>query len=290
MVKNRGWGEQLRESRLVSRFVDPRPVVAVVRLGGVIGRTGGLRQGLTLESVAPLLKRAFALSRLEAVALQINSPGGSPVQSALIHRRIRDLAEEREVPVFAFCEDVAASGGYWLACAADEIFADANSIIGSIGVIAAGFGFTGLIEKLGVERRVHTAGTRKGMLDPFQPEKAEDVERLLAIQQEMHESFKALVRERRGTRISGHDTDLFDGSFWTGARAWELGLADGIGEVRGTMRERFGERVDLRQIDAGRRWPWQVLSSSSRAEAGAALVEQAIDTLAARQLWSRYGL
>jgi len=180
------------------RLWPRRPVVSVVRLAGVIGMAGPLRSGLTLHHVAPVLERAFQISRLAAVALVINSPGGSPVQSALIARRIRALADEKKVPVLAFVEDVAASGGYWLACAADEIYADENSIVGSIGVISAGFGFQDLIARHGIERRVHTAGERKVLLDPFQPEDPGDLERLKAIQVEIHESFKEMVRSRRG--------------------------------------------------------------------------------------------
>ena len=187
-------------SRLLARltFRRPPPVVGVIRLTGVIGQGGLLRGGLNLETLAPSLERAFRLPGLEAIALCINSPGGSPAQSALIQRRIRDLAIEREVPVMAFVEDVAASGGYWLACAADEIFINDNSILGSIGVISAGFGFTDAIEKLGIERRLHTQGGKKSLLDPFKPERPEDVARLEIVQRQIHDNFKELVRSRRG--------------------------------------------------------------------------------------------
>ena len=195
---------------------QPRPVVAVVRLAGIIGPSQPLRGGLNLAAVAGPLEAAFSLKGAKAVALIVNSPGGSPVQSSLIYKRIRSLAEEKELPVYAFAEDVAASGGYMIACAADEIYADESSVIGSIGVVSAGFGFTGLIEKLGVERRVHTAGESKAMLDPFQPEKEEDVKRLETLQRDVHENFKKLVRDARGDRLKVDDPAIFSGEFWAG--------------------------------------------------------------------------
>lgn len=225
------------------------PLVSVLRLSGAIGMG---RRGLSLEGLADDIDRAFAPNGLAAVALAINSPGGSPVQSALIGRRIRALAAEKNVPVLAFVEDVAASGGYWLACAADEITADACSIVGSIGVVSAGFGFTGLIDRLGVDRRVHTSGAAKAMLDPFRPEREEDVAHLKSIQAEMHETFKAWVRDRRASRLKAAEDDLFTGAFWTGARALELGLIDRTGDMRATLRERFGEKVDIRLINPPR--------------------------------------
>lgn len=268
------------------------PVVSVVRLAGVIGAAGPLRQSLNLTAVAPLLERAFAPKRLAAVALIINSPGGSPVQSALIARRIRDLAEEKKVPVLAFCEDVAASGGYWLACAADEIFADANSIVGSIGVVSGGFGFQDLIARFGIERRLYTAGEKKVLLDPFQPEKPDAVERLRAIQREMHESFKALVRERRGPRLTGDEGELFSGAFWTGASGLGLGLIDGIDHARPYLRRRFGEKVQLRVIESEKRLFRRLgfgVSSTGSAMA-AALPDAAIAAAEERALWARFGL
>lgn len=225
------------------------PLVSVLRLAGVIGRVGPVRGGsITLASMERAIDRAFAPKRLAAVALSVNSPGGSPVQSALIARRIRARADERGVPVLAFAEDVAASGGYWLACAGDEIFADENSIVGSIGVIAAGFGFSDLIARHGVERRVHTAGERKGMLDPFRPEDPEEVERLRAVQRDMHESFVSHVRARRGRRLREEEDVLFSGEFWTGRKAIELGLVDGLGDLRGVLRDRFGAGVRIRPV------------------------------------------
>jgi signal peptide peptidase SppA len=272
------------------RFREPPPVVAVIRLAGVIGTLGPLRAGLTLSGLAGQIERAFKLPRLEAVALAINSPGGSPVQAALIGRRIRALAEEKEVPVIAFAEDVAASGGYWLACAADEIFADGNSIVGSIGVISAGFGFPDLLRRFGIERRVHAAGDKKAMLDPFKDEDPKDVARLKALQKEIHESFKAEVRARRGDRLKAGDRTLFSGEFWTGRKALELGLVDGLGDLRGVLRERYGEKLRLKRVDGAKPW-WR-----RRLPVGAAppaAQDWAAGLLAAaeeRALWSRYGL
>lgn len=276
-----------------------RPTVAVLRLAGVIGLAGPLpmRGGLTLAGTAAQIERAFNLKHLSAVALSINSPGGSPVQSAQIARRIRDLAHERDVPVIAFVEDVAASGGYWLACAGDEIFVDPSSIVGSIGVVSAGFGFPELLSKLGIERRVHTSGTRKAMLDPFRPEQPEDVALLAGLQHDIHESFKAQVRERRGRRLKGDEATLFNGEVWSGRRAVELGLADGLGDLRGILRQRFGEKVRIvpiggrrgwlsRQLRPGTRWSaWESDGTGERDWAG-----DLIAALEARAWWSRYGL
>ena len=272
------------------------PLVSVLRLAGVIGRVGPVRGGsVTLANMERAIDRAFAPRRLAAVALSVNSPGGSPVQSALIAKRIRARAEERGVPVLAFAEDVAASGGYWLACAGDEIFADENSIVGSIGVIAAGFGFVDLIARHGIERRVHTAGARKGMLDPFRPEDPEEVERLRAVQRDMHETFVSHVRERRGRRLRGDDDILFSGEFWSGRRAIELGLVDGLGELRGVLRDRFGERVRIRPVAVRRglrrRLGLGVFDGAPALglDAGAVGAEilAALDEWA---MWKRYGL
>ena len=270
----------------IRQWREPAPVVAVLRLSGVIGRIGPTGGGMALAGLERTIDRAFGARHLVSVVLAVNSPGGSPVQSALIAGRIRQLAEEKEVPVVAFAEDVAASGGYWLACAADEIFANENSIIGSIGVISAGFGFPGLIERFGVERRVHTSGRFKGMLDPFRDEQPTDIARLHAIQTDMHESFKQMVRERRGARLTASDDEVFEGDIWTGSQALALGLVDGLGDARSVMRERFGERVRLRSFaprsGAVRRW-------LGRRSAGAGAVE----VLAALEEWSqwrRFGL
>jgi len=230
------------------------PIVPVVRLSGVIAN-GGLLGGrsLSIESVAPLLRRAFETRGARAVALALNSPGGSPVQSALIAQRIRLHAREKGLPVIAFVEDVAASGGYWLACAADEIIADPSSIVGSIGVISSGFGFQDLIARIGVERRVHTSGENKSMLDPFRPEQPEDVVRLKRLQAEIHDGFKDWVRERRGRLLKGDENTLFSGEFWTARRGIDLGLVDGFGELRATLQQRYGDKVRLPVIGPRRR-------------------------------------
>jgi len=287
-------------SRLIARltFRRPPPVVAVIRLTGVIGQGGFLRGGLNLESLAPSLERAFRLPGLQAIALSINSPGGSPAQSALIQRRIRDLAIERDVPVMAFVEDVAASGGYWLACAADEIFINDNSILGSIGVISAGFGFTDALEKLGIERRLHTMGSKKSLLDPFKPERPEDVARLVNVQHQIHKNFKDLVRSRRGQRLSLDEEELFSGDFWLGARAVEIGLADGIGDIRGVLRERYGKKVRIRTV--GRRPSWLrrrfgfvatgAMGAPLLPNDGDGLVDNILASIEARAWWSRFGL
>lgn len=283
--------ERLRALFPIDRLVDQRPTVAVLRLSGAIGGVGLRRQGLTLGNLVGAIERAFRLPRLKAVALAINSPGGSAVQSALIARRIRALADEKGIPVVAFAEDVAASGGYWLACAADEIFADENSIVGSIGVVSAGFGFADAIRKLGVERRLHVSGERKSMLDPFLSEREEEVARLEAIQREIHESFKAMIRARRGARLKAPEEALFSGEFWTGRRALELGLIDGIADLRAEMRRRFGENVRLKLVAA--RVPWWLrlrAPSMSGADGAGAWAADAIAAVEERLLWSRFGL
>ncbi|MHA1114035.1 MAG: S49 family peptidase [Alphaproteobacteria bacterium] len=275
---------------LGGRLFQRPPVVAVLRLSGLIGGVGPLRRGMTVTETGPVIERAFALKRLKAVALAINSPGGSPVQAGLICRRIRALAEEKEIPVVAFAEDVAASGGYWLACAADEIFADENSIVGSIGVVSASFGFPGLLEKLGVDRRVHTQGALKGMLDPFRPEDPAHVVRLEAIQADMHESFKELVRARRGKRLKAGEDELFSGAFWTGRRALELGLIDGIGDLRSVMRDRFGPRLRLRAVGPRAGWLRRRLTRGRTEATAGALGAGLIAAVEDRALWARYGL
>jgi signal peptide peptidase SppA len=226
-----------------SRFRPRRVVVPVVRLTGVIGAAMPLRQGLTIQAAAQALERAFSWRDASAVAIVVNSPGGSPVQSHLIYKRIRALALEKKRTVFVFVEDAAASGGYMIACAGDEIFADPSSIVGSIGVVSSGFGFEKLIERIGVERRVHTAGRSKAMLDPFRPENPDDIVRLKAIQGRIHDMFVALVEGRRDGRLKGDRDDLFSGRVWSGDEALELGLVDGMGDLRSVLRERFGDKV-----------------------------------------------
>lgn len=261
------------------------PIVPAIRLTGVIGSVGWRGTGLTLAGLERLLERAFAVKAAPAVALLVNSPGGSAVQSSLIAGRIRALAEEKGRPVLAFVEDVAASGGYWLACAADEIFVDAASIVGSIGVITAGFGFPEALQRLGVERRVHTTGPRKGMLDPFRPEQAEDLLTLRELQQGIFETFKAQVRARRGSRLKADEAALFDGRVWVGSQAVELGLADAIGQAHAIVRERFGKEARLVPFTRPRPWLVRRLGID-----GTALVGSMGAAIEERALWARYGL
>src|SRR5713226_8614730 len=278
----------------IERLRNPPPVVAVVRFEGVIGPRQW-RNALSLGSHATALDRAFAVSRLSAVAIAINSPGGSPVQSSLLFRRIRQLADEKGVPVFAFAEDVAASGGYWLALAGDEIYAEEASLLGSIGVVTSSFGLNQLIERLGIERRLHTAGERKSLLDPFLPEDAADVARLTALQQDIHESFKDHVRRRRIGKIDAADETLFSGEVLTGRMALARGLIDGIGDLRSVIRARFGDNVRLVAIAPERRRRWWMrrlrpLAGREPSGSWAAPIGDLLDWLEARALWARFGL
>jgi signal peptide peptidase SppA len=273
------------------------PVVPVVRLGGVIGLSSPLRPGLSIAGVARMLDRAFGTRNARAVALVINSPGGSAVQSHLIYRRIRALAEEKKLPVIAFVEDVAASGGYMLACAADEIVSDPASIVGSVGVIGASFGFPEAMRKLGIERRIYTAGEHKSTLDPFLPENEHDVARLKAVQQDIHRMFKALVRERRGERLNGDDDTLFTGEYWVAGAAQNLGLVDQLGDIRSVLRERFGDEVLTPAIAPERslfgRKPQGVAAFAPDALFGVVpqnLAEDIISALETRAMWARFGL
>ena len=273
------------------RFRGGQPVIPVVRLTGVIGFSTPLRPGLTLAGVARMLDRAFATRHAPAVALAINSPGGSPVQSHLIYRRIRQLAAEKNRRVIAFVEDAAASGGYMIACAADEIIADPHSIVGSIGVVGGSFGFDKAIGKLGIERRLYTSGEHKAMLDPFLPENPDDVERLKKLQQEIHDSFIALVKSRRGGKLNGSDSDLFSGEYWVGQRARELGLVDAIGDLRAVLRERFGDKVVTPLISVDRSWLGRrVPGVGGEALTQGGLADEVISAIEARALWARYGL
>jgi serine protease SohB len=278
------------------RFRRDRPVVPVVRLTGIIGFSTPLRPGLSLAGIARTLDRAFAVRRAAAVALAINSPGGSPVQSHLIFRRIRELAREKERRVIAFVEDAAASGGYMIACAADEIVADPHSIVGSIGVVGGSFGFDKLIEKIGVERRLYTSGEHKAMLDPFLPEDPDDVERLKKLQRDIHDDFIALVKSRRDGKLNDPDNDLFSGAYWTGRRALERGLVDGIGDLHSVLRERFGDKVVTPQIAVERGFLGRRLFGGARSDmaqggpARTGLADDIISALETRAIWARYGL
>ncbi|MEQ1755496.1 MAG: S49 family peptidase [Micropepsaceae bacterium] len=266
------------------------PVVSVLRLNGAIGMRTGLSKGLSLASVSEPLERLFADKSVEAAAIIINSPGGSPVQAALIHDRIRKLAEDAEIEVITFAEDVAASGGYMLALAGDEFFAHENSIVGSIGVISAGFGFQQLIEKLGVERRVHTSGDRKGMLDPFKPEDPRDAAHLESLQREVHESFKAMVRKRRQGKLTGNEAEMFSGMFWTGAKAKQLGLVDGLGDMRSICEEKFGEDVEFRIVQPRRSWFGNERSGVSVTPSPQSWADTLLESVEDRALWARFGL
>ena len=265
-----------------------KPIVPVVRLTGVISAGSSLRRGMSLESVEPQLKKAFSLRRAKAVALIINSPGGSPVQSALIGARIRQLAKKADVPVIAFCEDVAASGGYWIAASADEIFANAASVIGSIGVVSAGFGFDRAIEKIGVDRRVYTAGKNKMTLDPFQPQNEEDVARLKDLQADIHQQFIDHILDRRGARLVGAHDDLFSGAFWTGKKSVDLGLIDGLGECREVIRGRFGDDVKFLFIEPRRK----LLSGLGglSGSLGGGIVDEAAEIARERAYFGQFGL
>lgn len=279
-------------SFLPARFRKDTTVIPVVRLHGAIMAAGNqFRQNLNIATTAPLLARAFADKRAPAVAIMVNSPGGSPVQSRLIYKRIRDLAEEKNKKVLIFVEDVAASGGYMIACAGDEIIADPSSVVGSIGVISAGFGFTGLIDKIGVERRVYTAGENKSLLDPFKPEDPEDVAYLKELQLEIHQTFIDLVKDSRGARLKDHP-DLFTGRFWTALRGKDIGLVDELGDLRSTLRARYGDKVRMRLIAPqrglfGRRAPGV---STGMAPALAGIGEAGLNALDERAMWARYGL
>jgi signal peptide peptidase SppA len=278
-------------------FFGRGPVVPVLRFTGPIGMVTPLRPGLSISQCAAAIEKAFEMSKLPSVAVVVNSPGGSAVQSSLIFRRIRQLAEEHEKTVYVFCEDVAASGGYYLALAGDEIYADASSIVGSIGVIFAGFGFDKAIEKLGVTRRVYTAGQAKDALDSFQPERPQDVERLKELQRDVHDVFIGVVKERRAGRLKAADQELFSGAFWSGPKAMEFGLIDGIGELRTKMRELHGEKVRLKVVPLERggllsrlrRLPG-VFGYEELTRGRLAFAEDLISAIEVRALWSRFGL
>jgi signal peptide peptidase SppA len=274
---------------LPRRFRRDSALVTVVRLTGPIGFSTPLSPGMTLASVARTLERAFSVKQAKAVAISINSPGGSPVQSHFIHQRIRSLADEHKKKVIVFIEDVAASGGYMIACAGDEIYADPSSIAGSIGVVSASFGFQKLIAKIGVERRVYTAGEKKMMLDPFQPENPDDVRRLKAAQKEIHALFISLVKERRGKKLKAPDKTLFSGEFWVGAEAEKLGLVDALGDLRGTLRARYGKKVAIKLIAPPSGWFGRRVPGIGR-EMADGWASALVSALEARSLWSRYGL
>jgi serine protease SohB len=290
-----GLVDKLKEF-IPARFRRDAAVVPVVRLSGVIGAVTPLRPGLTLAGIAKTLERAFATKHAKAVALVINSPGGSPVQSRQIYLRIRQLAAEKKLPVLVFVEDVAASGGYMIACAGDEVFCDPSSILGSIGVVGGSFGFQELIKKIGVERRLYTAGEHKAMLDPFLPENRDDVARVKALQREIHAIFIALVKESRGNRLKGADGVLFTGEYWAGETSVSLGLADSIGDIRSTLRARFGEKVLTPVIAPASGMLAGLLGRKSPGAGSLALMEgipglpdEVISALETRAIWAKFG-
>jgi signal peptide peptidase SppA len=281
-----------------SIFGEPAPKVAVIRLEGVIASGGGrFRSNLNLASVAEQIEQAFTMQGAKAVALLINSPGGSPVQAAMITDRIKAFADEKDIPVLAFAEDVAASGGYMIALAADEIYVNEASLVGSIGVISAGFGFQEAIKKVGVERRVYTAGESKSMLDSFSEQKEEDIARLREIQDEIHEFFKAMVRKRRGKRLKGLRGKIFSGDVFTGSEAIKLGLVDNIGDVRSVMRDRFGDKVTLKVVGEKKSRFGALLglkSDQSLTKGGIGKIEDLpaglISAVEERMWWNKFGL
>ncbi|VAX04816.1 hypothetical protein MNBD_ALPHA03-1249 [hydrothermal vent metagenome] len=268
-------------------FQNPAPVVAILPLEGVIGSGSRFTTALNLAGLEEKINQAFDVYNVKAVALAVNSPGGSPVQSELIMRRIQKLSVEKKVPVYAFAEDVAASGGYLISLAAEEIYAHEASIVGSIGVISAGFGFNKAIEKLGVDRRIYAAGDNKSILDPFQPEKEKDVKLLKELQKEIHEFFKNLVKENRGDRLKGTQKVMFSGQFWAGNEALKLGLIDGIGDIHTTMKEKLGEKTKFKRIKEEKGFLKSLLGMTGPKSK---LSDEILATLESKSLWSRFGL
>ncbi|MEZ5814781.1 MAG: S49 family peptidase [Alphaproteobacteria bacterium] len=271
---------------LIGGLLKPKPRVSVLRLSGVIADAGPGRSGISHHRYEKSIEQAFDEFDLKAVLLVINSPGGSPAQSALIGDQIRRLADEKDVPVYAFVEDVAASGGYWLACAADEIYANETSIVGSIGVISASFGFKDLIEKYGVERRVHTSGKNKSFMDPFTDEKPTDVKRLKDIQWDLHETFIGWVKDRRGEKIKGKDSDLFDGRFWTAKTALDLGLVDGFSSAKRFAKAKFGDDIKFAEFGPEKKLVSSLLGSHIKSS----IADDTIEALERKAIWGRYGV
>jgi len=277
----------LSDLPIIGDFMTQRPKVAVVRMAGVIADTSARKGGISYAKYAGLIEQAFEVRDVREVAIVINSPGGAPAQCAMLGSVIRQCAAEKKVPVTAFVEDVAASGGYWLACAADKIYVQPSSVVGSIGVIAAGFGFEDFIKKHNVKRRVYTAGEDKGMLDPFQPEKKSDVERIQKLQRDIHQQFIGWVKERRGARLK--DDNLFEGQIWTGNMAIPLGLVDAVGDLRGVMHEKYGSKVRLMEFAPERPF-LQSLMGVRGPDMKQGLVEEALHVVEERAEWQRFGL
>lgn len=272
------------------KFRSEGVTIPVVRLQGVISSSSSaLKSNLSLANCAEQLERAFSMKEAPAVAIVINSPGGSPVQSRLIYKRIRDLATEKNKRVLVFVEDVAASGGYMIACAGDEIFADPSSVVGSIGVVSSSFGFPELMKKIGVERRVYTAGKNKATLDPFSPEKESDINHLKELQLEIHETFINLVKNSRKTKLSDNE-DLFTGMFWTGIKGKELGLVDGLNDIQSVLKDRYGSKMQMRLINASKGLLGRKSPSGIYADIAGQAIGNIVDVAEERALWSRYGL
>ena len=264
-------------------FFRKKKIIPHIKLSGVIGNVGKFKQGIDFSGQEEIISKAFALKKAPCVAITINSPGGSPVQSHLIYNLIRQQAKKNKKKVIVFAEDVAASGGYLIACAGDEIYANSSSIIGSIGVIYSSFGFTELIKKIGVERRVHTAGKNKSTLDPFQEEK-EDIERLKNIQLDLHKDFIEVVEKSRGSKLKKAEVELFSGEFWSGRKAKDLGLIDDVGDANQILREKYGEDVVIKKFEKSKSWLSKKLSSSNDQ------VDQLANILDEKSVWQRYGL
>lgn len=267
-------------------FSKSKPVVAHLNLQGVIGAKSKFDSNLNFESTGPLIKSAFETNDVKAVAISINSPGGSPVQSELIYNYIRELSSDKKIPVYTFAQDVAASGGYWLLLAGDEIYAHQASIIGSIGVIFSSFGFVDLLKKIGIERRVYTEGKNKAILDPFMPEQQENIEILKQAQSDIFEGFKSLVRKRREGKLTKAEDDVFTGAFWSGNTALKLGLIDGVSDIRSKMKEKFGDKIEIINITQKKSWLKNLLSSKSSANQ----LEAAIHKLEEKIIFSKFGL
>ena len=265
-------------------FLKKKKIIPHIKLTGIIGNVGKFRQGIDFSGQEEIILKAFSVKKAPCIAITVNSPGGSPVQSHLIYNFIRRQAKKNKKKVIVFAEDVAASGGYLIACAGDEIYANSSSIIGSIGVIYSSFGFTELIKKIGVERRIHTAGKNKSTLDPFLEEKKDDIERLKTIQLDIHKDFINVVEKSRGTKLKKSEVELFSGEFWSGSKAKELGLIDEVGDSHQILKEKFGEDVVIKKFEKNRSWLSKKLSSSNNH------VDQLSNILEEKSVWQKYGL
>ena len=273
-------------------FISKKSIIGIIKLSGIISTETrlGSRGGLNLNDLSDSLTKAFSFKNVKAIVLLVNSPGGSPVQSALIANRVRDLAREKEIPVYCFIEDLAASGGYWLSCAADKIYAMESSIIGSIGVITSGFGAVEAIKKIGIERRVYSQGKNKGLLDPFLPEKKDDVKQILSIQKDLHAQFINWIKKRRGKRLKAKDEVLFNAGIWSGVKAKELGLIDGIGDYYNVMKSIFGDDIKFKDFSKKTSWFKQRFFSSKGSLISDTIINNLINKIEERIIWSKYGL